>query len=177
MTGRLIDITTARNGKQRVTVEIDNDFSEAFDGLYGQELDIEIKKHRRRRSLDANAYAWVLIDKIIAALSLDKVTVYRMMIREIGGVSETVCVKVEAAEKLITGWEHNGLGWSSETMSSKLPGCVNVILYYGSSMYDTAQMSRLIDRLVSEAKELGIPTDTPEQIAMYKSLWEHPPGR
>ena len=56
-------------------------------------------------------------------------------------------------------------------MQSKIEGCTNVVLYFGSSTYDSKQMSDLIDRLISEAKELGIETDTPEQISRYKSEW------
>jgi hypothetical protein len=125
---------------------------------------VEIKKHRKKRSLDANAYAWVLIDKLAEALSLDKAAVYREAIRSIGGVSEVVCVKEPAAEKLMSAWKAHGIGWQTETLKSKLEGCVNVVLYYGSSTYDTNQMSLLIDRLVCEAKELGIETMSPEEL-------------
>jgi low affinity Fe/Cu permease len=49
-------------------------------------------------------------------------------------------------------------------MESKLPGCTVVILYYGSSSYDTAQMSALIDSLVQDAQALGIETRSPNEI-------------
>lgn len=164
MRGRLIDLSLGLNRKQRVTIEVDRDFREDFDRLKGAELDVEIKKHRNRRSLSANAYAWVLIDKISDVLQQDKEAIYRQSIRSIGGVSETVCVKNEAVERLRRSWEHNGIGWSTETMPSKIPGCTNVILYYGSSMYDTKQMSNLIENLVQDANDLGIETLTPEEL-------------
>jgi hypothetical protein len=44
-------------------------------------------------------------------------------------------------------------------------------VYKGSSEFDTKEMSIFIDGIVSEAKDLGIPTDTPDQIAKMKSLW------
>ena len=66
----------------------------------------------------------------------------------------------------------NGIGWQTERFPSKLPGCVNVILYYGSSTYDSAQMSVLIDRIVEECKLQNIPTATPDEIENMKSLWE-----
>ena len=71
----------------------------------------------------------------------------------------------QAADKLRQGWEHNGLGWVTETMPSKLEGCVNVVLYYGSSTYDTAQMSRLIDNVIQDCKAVGIETMTPMELA------------
>ena len=134
-------------------------------------LAIELDIARKKRSLDANAYAWVLIDKIAKAVSIGKTDVYKAAIKDIGGVSETICVKKEAAERLCGAWDSNGIGWQSETMPSKINGCVNVVLYYGSSVYDTKQMTSLIDYLVCEAEELGIDTKTPEETAKMLNLW------
>jgi hypothetical protein len=166
MKGKLIDLSLGMNRLQRVTVEITGDFRDEYDRLKDEAVTVEIKKYRKRRSLDANAYAWVLIDKIAAALSLDKTAIYKQTIRNIGGVSQTVCVQDKAVSQLCSGWEHNGIGWQTETMPSKIEGCTNVILYYGSSTYDTKQMSTLIDQLVYEAKELGIETMTPEELRL-----------
>lgn len=163
--GRLVDFSVGLNGKQRITVELDRDFRPQYEALRETDVDIDLKKHRERRSKDSNAYAWVLIDKIASATQQDKEVVYREAIRSIGGVSETVCVKTEAVERLRRSWGHNGVGWSSEIMPSKIPGCTNVILYYGSSMYDTKQMSNLIEHLIQDAKDLGIETMTPEELA------------
>jgi hypothetical protein len=57
-------------------------------------------------------------------------------------------------------------------MQSKIDGCTNVILYYGSSVYDTKQMSLLLENLIQDCKALGIQTETPEMIAKMKSLWK-----
>lgn len=137
----------------------------------GKTYTLTIKEHRERRSLDANAYCWVLLDKLAEKLSLPKTDVYRRFIREIGGNSETVCVVEKAANKLCDGWQHNGIGWQTERIPSKIDGCVNVILYYGSSTYDTKQMSRLIDMVVEECKENGIETLTPMELDRLKDRW------
>ncbi|MCX4265995.1 MAG: hypothetical protein OSJ64_04170, partial [Firmicutes bacterium] len=92
MKGHLLDLSVGLNRKQRLTLEIDGDFRQEFDNLHEADLDIEIKKYRQKRSLDANAYAWVLIDKIAKVMRIDKKQVYQEAIRNIGGVSETVCV-------------------------------------------------------------------------------------
>ena len=42
----------------------------------------------------------------------------------------------------------------------------------GSSEFDTKEMSIFIDGVVQDAQELGIVTDTPEQIARYKEAWK-----
>lgn len=142
------------------------DFSKEFDDLKDCAVDISIKKAAKRRSKDANALAWVLIDKIAEKTRIPKKEIYRNAIREIGGVSEVVCVQDRAVERLRSGWEKNGIGWQSETAPSKLPGCTNVILYYGSSTYDTAQMSRLLDLIIQECEQQGIPTLRDEADAL-----------
>lgn len=133
--------------------------------------DCDLTEHREKRSLDANAYSWVLMDKLAEATGIPKEDIYREAIRNIGGNTDTVCVKAEAVEKLRTNWSRNGLGWITDTIDSKLPGCVNVILYYGSSTYDKGQMHRLIDNLVADAKALGIETLPPEKLAVMTEEW------
>lgn len=135
--------------------------------------DCDLTEHREKRSLDANAYSWVLMDKLAEATGIPKEGIYREAIRNIGGNTDTVCVKAEAVDKLRTNWSRNGLGWITDTIDSKLPGCVNVILYYGSSTYDKGQMHRLIDNLVADAKALGIETLPPEKLAVMTEEWGH----
>lgn len=133
--------------------------------------DYEIVKQKKKRSLDANAYFFVLADKLSEKLNIPKEEIYRNCIKEIGGVSEIVCVKNEAVQKLCEGWRHNGLGWQTDTMPSKLEGCTNVVLYYGSSTYNTEQMSRLIENIIEDCKAQDIETKTPNEIADMLSLW------
>ena len=171
MQAKLKDLTMNRDGSQNVTLTVSADFRPLYDELAGKELDVEIKQHRKKRSLSANAYCWVLVDKIAARSGVDKTSVYRETIRNIGGVSDIVCCQDRAVEALRSGWQAHGVGWITETMPSKLEGCTNVILYYGSSTYDTAQMSRLIDLLVMEAKELGIETATPQELDRLRDEW------
>jgi hypothetical protein len=171
MKGRLVDLTFTLDGKQRLVIELDGDFRKKFAELKEHPVRVEVKRWRKKRSLDANAYAWVLIDKIAQATGVPKTEVYRKVIREIGGVSEIVCVRTEAVDKFREGWEAHGLGWQTDVMPSKIEGCTNVVLYYGSSTYDTKQMSALIDSLVQDAQALGIETLPPHEIARLNSLW------
>lgn len=133
--------------------------------------EMTIKEHKEKRSLDANAYAWVLIDKLAEKLKVSKSEIYREAIREIGGNSETVCVLDSGVDKLIANWKRNGLGWQAEVHTSKIEGCTNVTLFYGSSTYDTKQMSRLIDLIVNECKDFGIETMTPMELERIKQEW------
>lgn len=171
LTGRLKDMTFTRSGKQIVSVEINEDFRNEYDALAEADLDIEIKKHRRKRSLDANAYAFVLIDKLASALGKSKEEVYRDEIKHIGGVSEIVCVQTKATDKLIEAWCGHGLGWQVDVMPSKIEGCTNCVLYYGSSTYDTKQMSDLISQLIQDCEALGISTMTPTEVESLLSHW------
>ena len=117
----------------------------------------EIKEYRKKRSLNANSYAWVLCGAIANVLGSTKEEVYKKVIREVGEF-EVVPIRRDAVEKFIKIWRSKGLGWLCDAKPSKLEGFVNVTVYYGSSVYDTQQMSRLINSLVEEAKILGIVT-------------------
>lgn len=146
---------------------------EAIRFAYGFKAgEYEIVKKRKRRSLDSNAYAWVLIDKLAEAMNLPKEEIYRQTIRNIGGVSETVCVVEAGVEQLVRSWQRNGLGWSCEVFDSRIEGCKNVTLHYGSSVYTQAQMGRLIDALVQDCKALGIETLPPDQMRAMLEAWQ-----
>jgi len=177
MRGRLVDLSLTFTGKQRVTLELDTDFRETFDELKEATVDVTIKKHRKRRSLDANAYFWVLCGRLAEALHKPMEEIYRACIRDVGGNFEVVCVQECAADKLREGWTHNGLGWVTDTTPSKIEGCVNVLLYYGSSTYDTSQMKRLIDNIIQDCKAVGIETMTPNELARLEGYGqEHHAG-
>ena len=165
--------------EQLLTLKIlDTDFSQSYDALKDRQVEVNIKLNRMRRSKDANAYAWVIMDRLADALSvrrqrpLTSVDVYREAIREIPGVSEVVAVQDAAVGKLRAGWSHNGIGWQSAVLGpSDAEGYTDVVLYYGSSSFDVRQMGALLDYLQAEAQELGVQTDTPEQIEKYKYYW------
>jgi hypothetical protein len=163
-----------RTNKPTVSIEINelNDFKVMMDELNDKTLSIEVKPYRPKRSLDSNAYCWVLLDKLSEKLKIPKIEIYQKLIRDVGGVSETICVKNEAVERLCEGWGRNGIGWVTDTFPSKIEGCTNVILYYGSSTYDKAQMQRLCQLVIDECKLQGIETMTPNELASLLSMWE-----
>ena len=171
MTGRLRDLFRGRDGEWVVSFSTPVDPRELFDSLKDKIINIEIKQFRNKRSLDANAFAWVLIDKIAARMGLSKIEVYREQIRDIGGVSDVICVQDKAVERLVSGWEKNGIGWQDDTMPSRLEGCTNVVLYYGSSTYDSKQMHDLIENLIRLAESLGIPTISDKEAEELIGKW------
>jgi hypothetical protein len=143
----------------------------AFDK--DEPLDLDIKRPRKKRSLDANAYCWKLIGKLAEATRLSPEEVYRSHIRDVGGNYEVVPLRKEAVETWTKNWGHNGLGWVCDILGDcrKTPGYVNVVTYYGSSVYDPAQMSRLIDHIIQDCKGLGIETLPPAEVERLKEDW------
>lgn len=163
MLGRLKDMTMNRDGSQNVTVTVNSDFREEFDRLNGAEVEVTIKKASKRRSRDANAFCWALCKDIADRMHLTKEEVYRRAIREVGEC-EPLPIKNERVEAFREIWGKNGTGWFIEvTDRSKTPGYTLVLAYYGSSTYDTATMSRLIDNLLQDAASLGIPIPIGEE--------------
>ena len=175
LTGRIVQVSIDYlSGKPLVTFLLNEIWNgrNMVDDLKGQEkLTLKVSKFKKKRSLDANAYCWVLIDKLAEKLNAPKTEIYRRIIRDIGGVSDTVCIQDKAVESLCRGWEHNGLGWQTETTPSKIEGCTNVVLYYGSSTYDTSQMARLINSIVEECQNQGIETRSKEELDSLLNQW------
>ena len=143
-----------------------NDFEQIVDDLKDKDkLSIEVKPYRERRSLNANAYAWSLIGQIADAVRAGKDEVYLKCLKRYGQ-SEIVSVRSHIpVENYFKYYEAAG--------ESKLNGrdFTHYRVYKGSSEFDTREMSIFIDGVVSEAKDLGIQTETPNQLAEMKARW------
>ena len=135
--------------------------------LFSQDRDkeFEIKEHKEKRSLNANAYAWSMIGKIADAMRMKKDEVYLEMLRNYGQ-SEVVSVRAEInVDGFFKYWEEIG--------RSSLNGkeFVHYRIFKGSSEYNTQEMAILIDGIVQEAENLGIETLPPEQIKSLEESW------
>lgn len=136
-----------------------------------KQYDVEIKQHRKKRSLDANAYCWVLCRKIAEKLGSTDKEIYKHAVRDYG-LTTIRPEKEELVEDLVRMWDSMGLGNGHDILGeSKLKGYINVRYYYGSSKYDSLRMARLIDGLIQDAKEQGIETRTPDEIERMKQQW------
>ena len=139
----------------------------------GKKYQAELKEHRQRRSLDANAYFWVLCGRLSAKIGIPKEEVYINLIKDIGDNYVIVPIQNEAVDRWVENWKSKGIGWVCDILGeSKLDGYTNVITYYGSSTYDTAQMSRLINLVVEECKEHDIETMTPAELSLLMEEWK-----
>ena len=127
----------------------------------------EIKEWRRKRSLNANAYAWVLITKIADVMRLSKEEVYLNMLKHYGQsefVSVLSDINVEGYFKYYEPVGHAKLQEKEFT---------HYKIYKGSSEYNTREMSILIDGIIQEAKQLDIETLPAAEIERLKSLWRY----
>lgn len=169
VTGAIRDFSLDfRTGKGILTLSI-NEKKSAMD-LYdelntAEKLSIDIDRYREKRSLNANNYAWKLITDIANATRRSKEEVYLEMLKEYGQ-SETVSVLSHISVK---GYFKYYEEFGESTLKGKLFKHYKV--YKGSSEFDTKEMSIFIDGIVYEAEDLGICTESPEQIARLKSLW------
>lgn len=137
----------------------------------GKTLSVEVKVKRQQRSTNANAYCWALCTKIAKAVHSSKEEVYQQAIRNIGAFTP-VPIKAEAVERYTEIWKAHGLGWVIEDMGdSKLHGYVVLACYHGSSVYDTKEMSQLIDWLIDEAKNVGVDVISDADRALLLEDW------
>lgn len=160
------------SGKPVISLEVDSDAG-LTELLEGDLLDIEIKKHRAKRSLTANAYMWVLIGEIAEKTDEPRTAIYRQAIQE-AGVMKSLVVREEIANEVqdyLTDVKPSGTG-DFALLGGTRKGWTEVYLYIGSSKYDTKEMARLIDYIVGECKELGIDTITPEELERLKAEWQ-----
>lgn len=171
-----IELSLDLHKNKRVLMQLDE-----INALFSNNKEVvcKISQKKKKRSLDSNAYFWQLVDQLADKLTISgerpvtKEEIYRNYIKDIPGENEILPIKNEAVEKFISNWQKKGLGWICETIGdSKLPGYTNVIAYYGSSCFSSKSMARLIDMVVSDCKDQGIETKTPDEIASLNALWE-----
>ena len=136
-----------------------------------KEYTLTVKEKKRKRSLNANALYWKLADKLAEHLNKPKSEIYREHIKEIGGVSDIMCSIDQAVDKFCEAWKSQGLGWQTDVVESKLEGCKNIIVYYGSSTFDKTQMSRLIDLAMQDCEQYGIKTYSQEEVDRLVKEW------
>lgn len=126
------------------------------DELKDKDLDCDIKQHRERRSLTANAYAWQLMSQIGKAVNppIPNDEVYEIMLRRYAPVTIVSVLKgVNLADYI----DHAELHSEGAEMAEWR-------VYKGSSQYDSKEMSVFISGVKSEAESLGIETLTPTEL-------------
>lgn len=157
------------DGKRLLTFAVDpHDYKQPFpDG----ELELTVTKPRKKRSLTANSYMWVLLGRIAQIEHIPADELYRSFVRIMGKYT-VVPIKTEAVKDFEQIWTAHGLGWFIEDLGeSKLDGYTKLRLFHGSSCYDSKEMAALIDEVIEVAKECGIETVPPAELERMKETW------
>ena len=145
----------------------------------GDEVDVEIKKHRDKRSLSANAYFHVLVDKLRQALKISFAECKNNLITSYGQVDyigdEQVIVKTNIPPEVMR---------TNETLhclcvKASKEGDTEVFfyrVYRGSHTYDSKEMAQLIDGTIEECKLQDIETLSPYELARLEGYEKHDNG-
>ena len=175
MKASIVDYLYINPHHSRITLDVYEDIRGLYDTIKKNIVDLKIKKYKQKRSLDANNYMWALIDQLAIATAVPCKDIYFDLLKNVGGNMEQYCSTPQAIEKMCELWKqqgHTGWGWPFETYESKIPGCVNVKLWYGTSTFDTATMARLIDHLVQDCKQCGIETMPRDELNSLLGEWK-----
>ena len=112
----------------------------------------EIREHKEKRSLNANAYAWALMNEIGNKLSTSKEEIYLEMLKSYGQCATVSILANVDISNFFKYYEQIGEG----NVNGK--NFIHYKIYKGSSEYNSLEMSKLIEGIVYEAKQLGVPT-------------------
>lgn len=139
-----------------------------LEKMKDNELRIKVVRYRKNRSINANAMLWKCINDIANEVELDTWTIYIDLLR-LYGKSTFICVKESAVESVKKQWRES-LELGPVTINGK-PG-VQMQCFFGSSTYNTEEMSRLIDGALDMMDDLGIPLPIPSDVQAALNEWE-----
>ncbi len=178
-TGQLQQITKDwQSNKFILSIAINENISqEQVEEIQNCKLSVVLKKWRQKRSLDANAYAWVLMTKIAnhPHVKTSKEEVYEQMLQDYGVLYQdenndyiTITLKSNVDISKVAGH------WKQYRSNGEFTA---YLMIKGTSEYDTSEMAHFIDMVVQEAKELGIETLPPEELQRMKDMWRYCDGK
>lgn len=150
-----------KSGKILLTLELNEKPTDEIDELSQVEkLSIKIKRWFKKRSLDANALMWACLGELAMALNTDKWSLYLLMLKRYGQYTY-ICVKPNAVESMKKQWRE-----CEEVGKIDINGdeAVQLLCYFGSSTYNSKEFSVLLDGIISEMKDVGIPTPTSQEM-------------
>ena len=133
-----------------------------------EKLSIEIKKYRKKRSLDANGMLWACLGEIANVLRADKWDIYLQMLKRYGKYTY-ICVKPNVVDSMKAQWRE-----CEEIGKIDINGkeAVQMLCYFGSSTYDTKEFSVLLDGVISEMRELGLQPPPTEEMKRTLETWQ-----
>ena len=161
------------NRKWQMTLELEEQPT-FYDRLKDKDISIEVKQYREKRSLNANAYFHVLVDKIAGIQRVTHTEVHNRLIADYGVIDDQInnIILDDSIPWLRLDTIHLRPTTATRVMDNGKLYRVYLVMR-GSHTYDTAEMSRLIDGTVEEAKALGIETLTPDELERMKATWQN----
>jgi hypothetical protein len=145
-----------------------NDIQELYDIIRnGKKLSVELKQFRVKRSIDANAMLWVILDKIAQHLRTSKDEVYLQMLQRYG-VFTHIVVKKEAVDRIKSEWK-TVVDLGEVTVNNKTG--IQLQCYFGSSTYDSKEFSVLLTGVIDEARGMGIEVISEEEKESLIENW------
>lgn len=129
------------------------------------EYTVSIKRRKKKRSLDANAYMWVLLRELAFKVENSPIELYKHYVRGFGQYY-VIPVREDALEAFSKVWSSHGIAWFVDDIGPcrRTAGYHNLRAFYGTSEYDTKAMARLIDEVVEECKAQGIETMSKKEL-------------
>lgn len=162
-------------GKQKAVLMLNEDARGAFDSLKDFPLSITIKKYRKKRSLNANAYFHVLVGKLADTLGTSKAYMKNTLLQKYGQLAienDSIVPLIIRDDIDMMEREEIHVRPTDKTRIMDDGKAYRVyLLLRGSHTYNTAEMSSLIDGTVQDAKEQGIETATPDELERMKQQW------
>lgn len=168
-----------KSRKTEVTLQIDAT-PQDIEKMSGKDLSVELKQYREKRSLDANAYYWLLVGKLAQVLNQTNQFIHNDMLRKYGEIEiidgkpiYIVLPDTETAEEKANEADTYHIKPTSQVKIGNDGRMYRTyMMLRGSSDYDTKEMSRLINGLAEECQNLGIETMTSEQMERMMVLYE-----
>lgn len=173
ITGKLMAINKDYTmQKDKLTIVINEKLDNAeMQNYFDKPLEIKLDVAKKKRSLNANGYAWALLGELQEKLRTPKEDIYKEYVRRCGPF-EVIPIRNDAVSRFIETWKGNGIGYVCDVTKSKINGYTNVLAYYGSSSYDTKEMGLLLETIVEDCIDLGIPTKRKEEIESLLKEWK-----
>lgn len=122
----------------------------------------ELEVKRKKRSKNANSYFWTLLQQLCEELNIDVIQEYKRRVKDLG-IFRQWEIDTKNVPTFIQAWEEKGIAWFCEIVE-ELGDKTIINSYYGSSSYNSKQMSTLIDNLVQDCISVGIQTLSSEEI-------------
>jgi hypothetical protein len=168
-TATINSMARGMGGELLLTLSLAPNYIEELSRIKDEKLSVKIDKHRNRRSTNANAYAWLLINKIAEKMypPMSKEEVYKEMLKRYGqGTMISVQTdRVPDVERELDYFETHGYGKVNGREFTHLK------MWVGSSKYSSHEMWVFLQGIKSEAEELGIETLTPDELSRMLGEW------